>query len=175
MVSETAVMCAPPGIFEEAEPAPDQPLFLGPDARALRTPLGAICAPHSVAVRVDMPIVQARLLLARETIVVVLTYDDEVRGILSAALPHPPSALDELDECADAIPESAPLVEAIELMVHRHVRLVPLIGDGRRFAGLVSDLDVLRWATRQHNRSESSAARARDVLSKRVPAKEPTS
>jgi hypothetical protein len=111
VVSETAVTCAPPGVVEEADPAPDPPLFLGPDARSLHTPVGAICAPHSVAVRVDMPI----------------------------------------------------------------VRFVPVIGDGRRFAGLVSDIDVLRWAARQHNRSELSAARARDVLSKEPQQGEPTS
>jgi CBS domain protein len=149
-VSEAAVTCAASGIPEGPESAPDRPLVLGPDALSLRTPVGAVCALHSVAVRVDMPIAHARKLLDRHAVVVVLTADDRVHGVLSAA--EPPeglTALVELESRTRELPESAPLIEAIELMVHRHVRLVSVTADDGHFVGLVADLDVLRWVARR--------------------------
>lgn len=148
-ISDTAVSCAPLDIPGELEPVPDKPLFLGPDALALGTPVGAVCATRSVAVRVDVPVARARALLEREALVVVLTHDDRVHGVLSAAAP-----LDELSSLGDAdgrvpvLHESTPLIEAIDLMLHGRVRLVSAIGNDRRFLGLVTDLDVLRWAAR---------------------------
>jgi hypothetical protein len=148
-VSDTAVSCAPPGIPGELEPVPDKPLFLGPDALALGTPVGAVCAPRSVAVRVDVPVARARMLLDREAFVVVLTHDDRVHGVLSAAAPRDElSSLGDVDSRVPVLRESAPLIEAIDLMLHGHVRLVSVTGDNQRFLGLVTDLDVLRWAAR---------------------------
>jgi CBS domain-containing protein len=150
-VSDTAVACAPPGVDADAEPAPDKPLFLGPDALALRTPAGAVCAAHSVAVRADVPMAHARSVLNHEPFVVVLTSDDRVRGVLSTAeLSDELTALGEMADRTPTVPEYAPLIEAIELMLHSHVRMVPVVGEDRRFLGLVADLDVLRWAARYH-------------------------
>src|SRR6202022_638658 len=146
VVCETAVTCAPPGIPQEPEWSPDTPLFLGSDALALDTPVGAVCALHTVAVRVDVPVAHARRLLDRDAIVVVLTADDQVHGILSAA--EPPEGLTALVEMEDrtrVLPESAALIEALELMMHSRVRVVAVTGDGSRFVGLVADLDLLRW------------------------------
>ncbi len=150
-VSDTAVICAPPCADADAEPAPDRPLFLGPDAVALRTPVGAVCAAHSVAVRADVPMAHARSVLNHEPFVVVLTGDDRVRGVLSTVeLPDKLTALGEMADRTHTVPEYAPLIEAIELMLHSHVRIVPVVGEDRRFLGLVADLDVLRWAARYH-------------------------
>ncbi|HXN32727.1 MAG TPA: CBS domain-containing protein [Polyangiaceae bacterium] len=158
-VSETTVTCAPPALPGGREAAPDNPLFLGPDALALRTPVGAVCALRSVAVRVDVPVARARRLLDRDPFVVVLTEDDRVRGVLSAAEPSDELiALDEIDGRTPALPESAPLIEAIELMLHGHVRLVSVTGENHHFLGLVADLDVLRWAAR-HNLPPDSKPR----------------
>jgi predicted transcriptional regulator len=160
VVSDVEVTCEPPAALDSSPHAPDASLFLGPDARATRTRVGAVCAPHSLAIRADVPAAQAAALLTRQNFVVVLTSDNEVCGILSAA--EPPRRLALLDgadpEGAWSKPhetggrfrvlhESATLSEAIDLMVHNHVRLVALTSDERRFVGFVSDLDVLRWAS----------------------------
>ncbi len=150
-MSEIAVTCAPPGIPGGPESSSRTLLFVGPDALALHTPVGAVCAPCSVAVRVDVPIARARGLLDRHSFVVVLTSDDRVHGILSAVKPlEGLSTLAEMDDSTHALPESAPLTEAIELMVHGHVRFVFVTGDDRHFVGLVTDLDVLRWVAQRH-------------------------
>ena len=160
-VSDVRVACEPPVAFDPRDADREGALLLGPDAKALRTPLGAVCAPHSVAVRVDVPLAQAVALLTHEKFVVVLTSDDQVCGVLSAAEPpRQASVLDGADGAAGGtwssphgtdgpfrvLPESAPLSEAIELMVRGHVRLVAVTGESRRFVGLVTDLDILRWA-----------------------------
>jgi len=159
-VSDAEVHCGPPVALEPRELDRDASLFLGPDARATRMHLGAVCAPRAVAVRDDVPLAQAAALLKRERYVLVLTGDDEVCGVLSAAEPPadpvvdgvgpPPVAAQskhlELGGRFRVLPESTPLSEAIGLMVHGHVRLVAVTTDRRRFVGLVTDLDVLRWA-----------------------------
>jgi CBS domain-containing protein len=147
-VSDAAVTCSPPGISDEREGAAGRPLFLGADALALRTPVGAVCAPRSVAVRVDVPVDEARKLLEHDPFVVVLTPDGLVHGVLSSAEPTELAALWLMDGHTPELPESAPLIEAIELMLHSHVRLVPVTGTDRQFLGFVADLDVLRWAAR---------------------------
>jgi hypothetical protein len=159
-VSDSAVVCAPPGLLEVPESAPDDALVLGPDARALRTPVGALCAIRSVGVHIDALVEHGPTLLAHEAVVVVLGEDNTVYGVLFAAgLPPLLGALDaeatalpeawwkpgQMDGRPTGLPESAPLSEAIELMVHGHLRLVPVTTDERRFVGLVTDLDVLRW------------------------------
>jgi len=147
--SDVAVTCAPPGESAEADPAPDKPLFLGPEALALRTPVGSVCSLRSIAVREDVSPAQARGALDRYPFAVVLAPNDHVCGVLSAA--EPPdlhAALSEADGRTPTLPEFAPLIEAIELMLHAHVRLVPVVDENRRFLGVVADLDVLRWAAR---------------------------
>ena len=150
-LSDTAVTCAPPGADADAEPAADKPLFLGPDALALRIPVGAVCAARAVAVRADVRMAHARSVLNDEPFVVVLSRDDRVRGVLSTAeLSDELPPLGEMADRTPTVPEYAPLIEAIELMLHSHVRIVPVVGEDRRFLGLVADLDVLRWAARYH-------------------------
>jgi CBS domain protein len=154
--SETAIACAPPGIAAPPDSVPEPLLFLGPDALALGVPVGAVCALHSIAVRVDVPVAYARTLLDRDRVVVVLNAADEVRGILSAARPPDGlAALADIDDCADGLPETAPLVEAIEIMVHRHVRVVFVTARDGHFVGLVTDLDVLRWAAGRRRRARA--------------------
>jgi CBS domain-containing protein len=80
---------------------------------------------------------------------VVLTADDRVHGIFSSA--EPPEglmALAEMEDPARVLPESAALIEALELMMLSRVRVVAVTGDGGRFVGLVADLDLLRWVAR---------------------------
>jgi CBS domain-containing protein len=146
--SVIAVTCAPPGVSAEAGATRDKPLFLGPEALALRTPVGSVCALRSVAVRDDVSPAHARSVLDRYPFAVVLTPDDRVRGILSEAEPSDARSLGEIDGRTPILPEYAPLIEAIELMLRGHVRLVPVVDEKRRFLGLVADLDVLRWAAR---------------------------
>ena len=147
--SETSVICTPHGPPEPVHLDRDPLLFLGPDALALRTPVGTVSALHTMAVRVDAPMAQARKLLQENAIVVVLTPENLVHGVLSS---YDDSkglrALSATGERAHLLPESAPLIEAVELMVHGHVRLVTLTGGEGRFVGVVADLDVLRWVAR---------------------------
>jgi CBS domain-containing protein len=145
-VSEATITCMPPSLPLGFAWAPDKPLVRGPESLALRTPVGAVCAVHAVAVRVDVPVAQARTLLERVAVVVVLSADDHVHGVLSAA--EPPEGLMDLREMenrADMLTESAPLIEAIDRMLHGRVRCVVVTGDDRDFVGIVADLDVLRW------------------------------
>jgi len=149
-VSDTNVSCAPAGVAPTPESALDGPLFLGPDALAKRTPVGAVCAAHSVAVRVDVSVARARLLLDRNPQVVVLSANDEVRGTLSATEPADGlSSLGELAADGPVLRESAPLIHAIDRMVHGHMRFLAVTREDRRFVGLISDLDVLRWVARR--------------------------
>ncbi|MGD0674554.1 MAG: CBS domain-containing protein [Polyangiaceae bacterium] len=149
-VCDKEVVCAPPGLRITTGSAADKPFFLGPDALALGTPLGAVCSLHSVAVRQDVPLHEARQLLERDATVVVLAADDQVKGILSAAEPARRGAsFMTVDTRGCVLPESAPLIEAIEFMVHGQRRFVSVVAQDRRFVGLVRDIDVLRWAARR--------------------------
>jgi hypothetical protein len=153
-VSEANVSCTPAGVAPAPESALDGPLFLGPDALAKGTPVGAVCAAHSVAVRVDVSAARARLLLDRNPHVVVLAANDEVRGTLSGMDPAEGlTSLGELAAVGPVLRESAPLIQAIDLMVHGHMRFVAVTGEDRRFVGLISDLDVLRWVARRRTPS----------------------
>jgi CBS domain len=146
---ETAVVCRRGDRGNPEPPARGQSLFIGPNALALRTPLGSVCAVHSVAVRVDVPVAHARKLLDRDAVVIVLDADERVTGVMLASDPiHRLAALDDVENRTPALPESAPLVEAFELMVHSRARFVPVTGDEGRFVGVVADLDVLRWVAR---------------------------
>jgi CBS-domain-containing membrane protein len=89
-------------------------------------------------------------LLERDATVVVLAADDQVKGILSAAEPARRGAsFMTVDTRGCVLPESAPLIEAIEFMVHGQRRFVSVVAQDRRFVGLVRDIDVLRWAARR--------------------------
>jgi CBS domain-containing protein len=155
-LSETSVACAPPDVPGDPEGAAGKPLFLGAQALALRTPVGEVCSTRAVAVRVDVPLEQARRVLLEYPSVVVIGDDDQVRGILSAAEPSDELAtLAELPQHTPTVPEYAPLIEAIELMLRGHVRLVPVVGEDRRFRGHIADLDVLRWAARYQRPPQS--------------------
>lgn len=46
---------------------------------------------------------------------------------------------------ARSLRESATLDEALHLMIHHHVRYVPLVDSDGALVGLLTDLDVLRW------------------------------
>ncbi len=143
------------------------PLFLGSHPFALHTPLGSVCARQSFAVRDDVPVVEARKLLDENAVVVVLTRDNRVRGVLAAAKPpRALTALWQIENSTHELPECAPLVGAFELMAHGHVRLVTVTGVDRRFVGLVADLDVLRWVARLRRSARPSDPGARCALAK---------
>ncbi len=147
--SEGAVLCALPAGPDEAESAPDTPLFLGPCAQSLHTVLGGAFASYATAVRVDVPVAEALGILEREGIVAIVDANGALRGVLSASEPHDRlRTLTALDEEDPGLAESAPLADAIERLVHGRARFIPVTGDHRRFEGIVADLDVLRWAAR---------------------------
>jgi hypothetical protein len=61
---------------------------------------------------------------------------------------------------ARSILESASAYEALEPMVHHHVRCVSLVDVSGRLVGLLTDLDVLRWVAELRRRAVQSMTEA---------------
>jgi hypothetical protein len=150
-VSRHGVVCRAPGAVA-APPDASAPLYLGPQASALRTPIGAVCSARVVAVRKGLSEEQVRSALDGAPYVVVLGEGDRVCGIVSNALSSQRSGRMGVDDDSRqaTLEESAPLRDAIERMVRGELRVLPVVDAVGRFVGTVTDLDILRWVSHQH-------------------------
>jgi len=148
VVSRETVDCCWPGAEPQADPR--APLYIGADASALHTPVGAVCAAHVLAVRAKTPAAELRGALQGQPYVVVVGADDHVLGVVTDGLSQRQVAGGTAEGTAPTVREAEPLRNAIERMIHGRRRFLPVVDDAGRFVGAVTDLDVLRWVKRRH-------------------------
>jgi hypothetical protein len=111
---------------------------------------------------VDVSAVDALRALERTGIVAVLNADGTLRGLLGAGEPAPSAALASVTAAELPLTDSSSMAEAIDLLLQRRARFIPVTGGDQRFEGIIADLDVLRWAARVRAGRLAGTARAHD-------------
>ena len=146
----SVVECAPdPFEGETRELAAD--VGLGGDVRVGETMRG-----HTVSIAMRVPLRKAIEVIAKVSLScatgIVVDDDNCVVGtieLLDAGQAADMVCTDKLTRAVVPIRESATLATAIARMAKEHRRTLPVVDDAGRAVGLISDLDALRWVTRQ--------------------------
>ena len=149
-VSPEAVKCVP---LVEAPRVDIAERRLGDDVL-----VGQVMAERHVCALPEAPAVEiARALAAEPGRPAVLVDDgDRLVGMVDAGAPaSSPAQVPAvcLGRPTASVRESAPLSEAVDCMVKRHTRFLPVVRDDERVVGVLADIDALRWiASRRRSR-----------------------
>jgi CBS domain-containing protein len=143
-VDANAVRCSPDPAAKEAPPT----TRIGSE-----TPVGAVMNARHVSALPEVPAAQLANATGGAPDVAVLVVDDgdHPLGIIEpAVLAASPGAMPAatIGHSIPSIREDSSVSDAIECMVRGHRRFLPVVQEDGRVAGVLSDLDILRWVAR---------------------------
>jgi CBS-domain-containing membrane protein len=146
-VAEHEVECSPP----------DSPLakLLASDPRIGGNVLtGEVMGAVTLCARVETPAGVVARAIAQERVLAAVIVDEWERyvGIVERAdaeAAAPAECLHGIVRAVAPVHEASPLAGVIARMVHDRARVLAVVDDDRRPAGVLSDLDALRWVRRR--------------------------
>jgi CBS domain-containing protein len=142
--AEDSIVCAPP------EPEPTALALVSSARLGGDACVGDAMGPFAVVVDADVSACAAARSLQASGVVVAIVVDEWERlvGLLDrddGARTNKSVLAGGLARRVNPVHESAPLVHAIDRMVHERNRALPVVGDEGCVVALLTDLDALNW------------------------------
>jgi predicted transcriptional regulator len=147
-----------------------RPRIMSPDMRSLAVqdePIGAVAGPRFLCLHAELPIdllptafqewsgVELPVVDDRGRLLGTIWRDDFVRthafGMPHAILEPPQRVVDRVGH-ATTVHESSSIEHSVEVLAGQHARTLILVQNDDTVAGVITDLDLLRWWARERRR-----------------------
>jgi CBS domain-containing protein len=137
-----------------------RPVCVGPESLGARVPVGALVPTTIVCASESTSLATVARHAAEAEAPGVIVVDAQLRpaGFVSreqlASAPRHACMVSVVEQARveATLHESAPLSEALELLVHEHRRVLVAVDSEGRATGVLSDLELLRWFARTRKR-----------------------